>query len=242
MRSISIRSASCCSMATTAIACSSRTCSKSSASTCTCSGSASSRARRRPTRAATCRPRTGRKARPTCTRALARLPQVGGGGACRAERGRSQYANGYIDAVTAAGGDAAKVAKDSALITDLKTRQEVEQRLIELVGSDPSGKTYRQVSVSDYLRATHAERQAARQGRGGRRGGRQRRDTRRQAAARYHRRRVDVTAAAPGAARRRHPRGSAARRQPRRQRPGVRADISRSAGAEGRSASRWWCR
>ncbi|MGA8709428.1 MAG: signal peptide peptidase SppA [Steroidobacteraceae bacterium] len=69
----------------------------------------------------------------------------------------SQYANGYIDAVTAAGGDAAKVAKDSALITDLKTRQEVERRLIELVGSDPSGKTYRQVSVSDYLRATHAD-------------------------------------------------------------------------------------
>jgi protease-4 len=69
----------------------------------------------------------------------------------------SQYASRYIDAVTAAGGDAAKVAKDSALITDLKTRQEVEQRLIELAGSDPSGKTYRQISVNDYLRATHAD-------------------------------------------------------------------------------------
>jgi len=69
----------------------------------------------------------------------------------------SQYATGYIEAVTSAGGDAAKVAKDSALITDLKTRQQVEDRLIDLVGADPSGKSYRQVSISDYLRATRAE-------------------------------------------------------------------------------------
>jgi protease-4 len=69
----------------------------------------------------------------------------------------SQYAAGYLDTVTAAGGDAARVAKNSALITDLKTRQEVEVRLIGLVGADPSGKTYRQVSVSDYLRGTRAE-------------------------------------------------------------------------------------
>ncbi|HEY3809544.1 MAG TPA: signal peptide peptidase SppA [Steroidobacteraceae bacterium] len=69
----------------------------------------------------------------------------------------SQYATGYVDAVTAADGDASRVAKDSRLVTDLKTRQEVEQRLIELVGADPSGKTYRQISVSDYLRATHAD-------------------------------------------------------------------------------------
>jgi protease IV len=69
----------------------------------------------------------------------------------------AQYADGYVDAVSAAAGDTAKVAKDSALVTDLKTQQEVEQRLIELVGADPSGKSYRQVSVSDYLRATHTE-------------------------------------------------------------------------------------
>jgi len=69
----------------------------------------------------------------------------------------SQYANSYIDTVTAAGGDASKVAKDSALITDLRTRQQVETRLTELVGADPSGRSYRQISVNDYLRATHAE-------------------------------------------------------------------------------------
>ncbi len=69
----------------------------------------------------------------------------------------ARYANGYVEAVSAAAGDTAKVAKDSELVTDLKTRQQVEQRLIDLVGIDPSGKTYRQVSVNDYLHATHAE-------------------------------------------------------------------------------------
>ena len=38
----------------------------------------------------------------------------------------SQYADSYVDAVAAAGGDAAKVAKDSGLVTGLKTAQQVE--------------------------------------------------------------------------------------------------------------------
>jgi protease-4 len=69
----------------------------------------------------------------------------------------AQYAGNYVDAVTAADGDAAKVARDSALVTDLKTTQQVESRMIDLVGADPSNRSFRQVSVSDYLRATHAE-------------------------------------------------------------------------------------
>jgi protease IV len=69
----------------------------------------------------------------------------------------AQYANGYVGAVAAAGGDTAKVAKDSGLVTALKTQQEVEDLLIDLAGADTAGKTYRQVSVADYLRATHAE-------------------------------------------------------------------------------------
>jgi len=36
-------------------------------------------------------------------------------------------------------------------------RQEVEDQLIDLAGADSAGKSYRQVSVADYLRATHAE-------------------------------------------------------------------------------------
>jgi protease-4 len=69
----------------------------------------------------------------------------------------AQYADGYVTAVAAAGGDTAKVAKDSGLVSGLKTQQEVEDRLIDLVGADAGGKSYRQVGVADYLRATHAE-------------------------------------------------------------------------------------
>jgi protease IV len=69
----------------------------------------------------------------------------------------AQYADGYVSAVAAAGGDTAKVAKDSGLVNGLKTQQEVEDRLIDLVGADSGGKSYRQVGVADYLRATHAE-------------------------------------------------------------------------------------
>jgi protease-4 len=69
----------------------------------------------------------------------------------------AQYANGYVSAVAAAGGDTAKVAKDSGLVSGLKTSEEVEDLLIELAGADPGGKSYRQISVADYLRATHAE-------------------------------------------------------------------------------------
>jgi len=69
----------------------------------------------------------------------------------------AQYANSYVNAVAAAGGDTAKVARDSGLVTGLATRQEVEDQLIDLAGTDSAGKSYRQVSVADYLHATHAE-------------------------------------------------------------------------------------
>ena len=111
----------------------------------------------------------------------------------------AQYADGYVTAVAAAGGDTAKVAKDSGLVSGLKTQQEVEDRLIDLVGADsrwqilPPGRRRG-------LPARHARRgQATRQGPGGRRGHRQRRDSRRQAAARHRRRRVDRAAAARSA-------------------------------------------
>jgi protease-4 len=68
----------------------------------------------------------------------------------------AQYTSGYVAAVAAAGGDTAKVAKDNGLVSGLKTQQEIDDRLIDLVGADSSGKGYRQISVADYLRATHA--------------------------------------------------------------------------------------
>ncbi len=69
----------------------------------------------------------------------------------------AQYAADYVDSVAAAGGDAARVARDAAMVTGLKTRQQVEDRLAELVGTDPGGKGFRGVTVADYLRATHAD-------------------------------------------------------------------------------------
>src|SRR5580704_18344491 len=68
----------------------------------------------------------------------------------------AQYTTTYVTAVAAAGGDTAKVAKDSGLVSGLKTQQEIEDRLTDLVGADPSGKSFRQISVADYLRATRA--------------------------------------------------------------------------------------
>jgi protease IV len=67
------------------------------------------------------------------------------------------YADNYATDVAAAGGDTAQVAKDGHLVSDLKSEQQVDDRLLGLVGADPSGKSYRQITVQDYLHATHAE-------------------------------------------------------------------------------------
>jgi protease-4 len=66
------------------------------------------------------------------------------------------YADDYAAAVAAAGGDTAKLAHEDGLVTELRTASQVEQRLIDLVGADPATKSYRQVDVAEYLRATHA--------------------------------------------------------------------------------------
>ena len=67
------------------------------------------------------------------------------------------YANGYAAAVRQAGGDAASVAKSAGLVTDLRTGAQVEQRMIELVGSDDDRHSYRAVALNDYLRVLHTE-------------------------------------------------------------------------------------
>jgi len=68
-----------------------------------------------------------------------------------------QYTNTFVAAVAAAGGDTAKVAKDSGLVSGLKTQQEIDDRLTDQVGTDSGGKSYRQITVTDYLRATRAQ-------------------------------------------------------------------------------------
>ena len=67
------------------------------------------------------------------------------------------YANGYTAAVQRAGGDTAGVAKAAGLVTGLKTRAEVEQRMIELVGADEAKHSFHGVTLDDYLRVLPAE-------------------------------------------------------------------------------------
>jgi len=69
-----------------------------------------------------------------------------------------QYANGYIDALRSNAGDGARIAMEAGLVTGLKTDDEVNTRVIELVGADDSGESYSQIDLSDYLHVQKAAR------------------------------------------------------------------------------------
>ena len=64
----------------------------------------------------------------------------------------NSYANDYAAALTRAGGDTAQVALQAHLVTGLRTGAEVDERLVELVGSDKSQHSFRAVELDDYLR------------------------------------------------------------------------------------------
>jgi protease-4 len=78
-----------------------------------------------------------------------------------------QYANGYIDALRSNAGDGARIAMEAGLVTGLKTDDEVNTRLMELVGGDESGERYSQIDLSDYLHVQKAQRLPHRGGRVG---------------------------------------------------------------------------
>jgi protease-4 len=67
----------------------------------------------------------------------------------------------YIDTLpqttAAAKGATAQVALAAHLVTGLKSKLEVEQRLSELAGKDDSSGSFRQVSHQDYVRVVHAQ-------------------------------------------------------------------------------------
>ncbi|MDE2252164.1 MAG: signal peptide peptidase SppA [Gammaproteobacteria bacterium] len=67
------------------------------------------------------------------------------------------YADGYAASVRQAGGDLAGVAKAAGLVTALRTDEEVNQRMIELVGADSQQHGFQSVALEDYLRAAHAD-------------------------------------------------------------------------------------
>ena len=71
----------------------------------------------------------------------------------------ASYSATLAPAAVAARGDLAAVAKKARLVTDLKTRLEVEKRLIELVGEDESTGSFEAVSHVDYARVLHAAEQ-----------------------------------------------------------------------------------
>src|SRR5579863_5672102 len=63
-----------------------------------------------------------------------------------------RYADTLATRVPAAGGNAPQVALQAALVTGVKTRQQVEQRLVALVGADESNGSFRAVFADDYAR------------------------------------------------------------------------------------------
>ena len=65
------------------------------------------------------------------------------------------------DRLRAAGGDTAKAALDAKLVDKLAQRDEVRQRMIQLVGEDKETKSFRQVGVQAYLRAKGGDRTGA---------------------------------------------------------------------------------
>lgn len=72
-----------------------------------------------------------------------------------------QFADGYLDRLRQAEGDMALLAKREGLVDELLTFDEVEQRLIELIGEDEDTGSYRQIDFRDYLVATRLAERAA---------------------------------------------------------------------------------
>jgi protease IV len=67
----------------------------------------------------------------------------------------TRYVDSLPQTVSAANGATAQVALRAGLITGIATRQQIEKRLIQLVGSDDSDGTFRAIDASDYVRIAH---------------------------------------------------------------------------------------
>ena len=69
----------------------------------------------------------------------------------------SNYVNTLAKKVPAASGNAAQVALQAGLVTGIKSRQEVERRIIDLVGQDDTNGSFQAVHEQDYVRVAQAE-------------------------------------------------------------------------------------
>ncbi len=77
----------------------------------------------------------------------------------------ASYVNTMATAIPAARGDAAHVALQAGLVTGIKSRQDVEKRLIAIVGQDDSNGSFQAVHGQDYVRIAHAEKKLHASGR-----------------------------------------------------------------------------
>ena len=68
------------------------------------------------------------------------------------------YANDFVAAAKAQQGDLAAVALEKGLVTELKTRREFEEQLIQLVGENEDEHSYQGVAHWDYLAAMRSSR------------------------------------------------------------------------------------
>jgi protease-4 len=62
------------------------------------------------------------------------------------------YINNLVNHLVKVKGDTARLAIEQGLVDALKTRDQVRDELIGLVGEDKKGKTYKQIKFKDYLR------------------------------------------------------------------------------------------
>ena len=76
----------------------------------------------------------------------------------------ADYVKTLAKAMPAAHGNAAQVALQAQLVTAIKSRQDVEKRLIDLVGEDDEDGSFNAVSVGDYVRYARAQKKLADRG------------------------------------------------------------------------------
>ncbi len=69
------------------------------------------------------------------------------------------YSSSFADLLSEHEGDAAAVARSVGLVDHLAHRDEVRQRLIELVGEDDDGKSFNRISHGSYLKAVKKPRE-----------------------------------------------------------------------------------
>jgi len=65
-----------------------------------------------------------------------------------------RFADDYVNRLRSAGGDMAELARAEGLVDELLTHDEVERRLIDLVGEDAEHGSFTQIDFRDYLAAT----------------------------------------------------------------------------------------